>query len=112
MIDLADGFAEGVRNGTFKFSEESGRQLLNFMRGALYPEYDIADPDSGMKIYTIGRACRCLGISQPTFRKYVREGIIPKGIKIADITERVWNKDEIEAVKKRYFSSGRKSAKD
>lgn len=112
MIDLADGFAEGVRNGTFKFSEESGRQLLNFMRGALYPEYDIADPDSGMKIYTIGRACRCLGISQPTFRKYVREGIIPKGIKIADITERVWNKDEIEAVKKRYFSSKRKSLKN
>lgn len=112
LIELAEGFAEGVRNGTFRFSEEGGRRLAGIIRGIVNPEMEGVDPDGGMKTYSITRASRELGISQPTFRKYVREGIIPKGIRIADIPGPRWNKEEIEEVRKKYFSGKRKVIKD
>lgn len=112
LIELAEGFAEGVRNGTFKFSEEGGRKLAGFLRGIVNPEMEGVDPESGMKTYSITRASGVLGISQPTFRKYVREGIIPKGIRIADIPGPRWNKEEIEEVRKKYFSGNRKVIKN
>ncbi|MBQ7280269.1 MAG: hypothetical protein IJR13_06080 [Bacteroidales bacterium] len=37
-----------------------------------------------------------VGISQPTFRKLVKQGELPQGRKIAGIREKIWSKEDIE----------------
>ncbi|MBQ7280563.1 MAG: helix-turn-helix domain-containing protein [Bacteroidales bacterium] len=49
-----------------------------------------------LRLCSISQACRYLGISQPTFRKLVKQGELPQGRKIAGIRERIWNKENIE----------------
>ena len=93
IIHLLEGVTDGVRNGTFKFSEREGRLLIDTMKGILYPQ-------PKMRICNITQACDYLGLSQPTFRKYIREGKIPHGCKISGFTELIWNKDDIEKFKK------------
>ena len=53
LIELAEGFAEGVRNGTFRFSEEGGRRLAGIIRGIVNPEMEGVDPES---VYTLQAA--------------------------------------------------------
>ena len=53
-------------------------------------------------------ACDYLGITQPTFRKYVREGLVPHGRKLPGFTEKVWDKSDIEKFKKSDFFKRKK----
>lgn len=93
LITLFEGMAESLRQGTFRFTEEQAQTLVRILAGL--PPQD-SRPAHGPRICTIAQACRYLGISQPTFRKRIREGLIPQGTKLAGFNERVWNKEDIE----------------
>lgn len=93
VIHLLEGITDGVRNGTFKFTERDGRLLIDTLKDILYPQ-------PKMRICNITQACDYLGISQPTFRKYIRQGIIPHGRKTSGFTELIWDKGDIEKFKK------------
>ncbi|MBR1792102.1 MAG: helix-turn-helix domain-containing protein [Bacteroidales bacterium] len=92
LIALFEGMAEGVRNGTFRFSEEQATRLVAAIKGMR----DADKNDGRLRICTISTACDYLGISQPTFRKYVKQGLIAPGGKVKGLTELVWDKAEIE----------------
>lgn len=102
LITLAEDFADGIRTGRLDFTELEGRRIIEAVGVALNPRQVPRD------ICNISMACDYIGISQPTFRKHVREGRIPPGMKIAGFTELVWNKKDIERFKKGYFSKSRK----
>lgn len=103
LIELAEGFAEGVRNGTFRFTEESGRVIGEFIKRLKEPEkYKKID-----ELVNITQACRYLGMSQPTFRKYVRMGKIPSGRKEAG-GQPMWAKEDIIEVGRWWFTKRRK----
>lgn len=103
LIHLVEGFLEGLKNGTFRFTEREGRILLDAARELLHPGHRM-----DARICNMTQACDYLGITPPTFRKYVREGRIPKGVKIAGFTEKIWNKSDIEEFAKSFFSTKRK----
>lgn len=93
LIKLAEGFADGVRNGTFAFTEQDGRRIADYVGS-------VVNPQPKIRICSMAQACEYLHISQPTFRKYVRQGLLPQGIKIAGITELLWDKADIERFEK------------
>lgn len=95
LISILEGFAEGLRNNTFDFSDEQGDRLVRAAKEILYPPQGVPE-----RICNISMACDYLGISQPTFRKYVRDGKIPAGKKYSGFTEKIWNKKDIEKVAK------------
>ena len=47
------------------------------------------------------QACRFLNLSRSRFDDLVREGIIPKGIKVVGCKELKWYKDELELCKRK-----------
>ena len=110
IIELAEGFAEDMRRGRYRFGEGQGRHLARFLREMLQPESNNGCVAEDM--CSIAMACHYLGISQPTFRKYVREGKIAAGRKMMGVTELMWEKKEIEAFGEWYFTKGRKEIKD
>lgn len=77
--------------GNTNISEEEGLNLIESLQEILYPKpkFDAINTT---------QACKILGISQPTFRKYIHEGIIPEGVKISGFTERVWDKTTIRKI--------------
>ena len=92
LINLFDSMAESVRRGTFSMTEEQAMDILRAAVGISKTKPTIERP------CTITEACDYLGISQPTFRKYIREGLIPQGRKIPGYI--VWDKSDIEDFKK------------
>lgn len=103
LIELAEGFAAGVRNNTFKFSEESGKRICEFIDRLNHPE-KYRRPEEECNIT---EACRYLHMSQPTFRKYIKESKIPGGRK-RDGGQPMWLKSDIIAFGKWWFSKQRK----
>lgn len=97
VIRLLEEMAEGVRKGTFILNEKEGQTFTNLLQNKL-------ENKPSLQICSIEVACAHIGISQPTFRKYVRMGLISEGIKVAGITERLWDKEEIRKFKKDYDS--------
>ena len=95
LIAMLEGFVDGLKNGTFKFSDEQGRRLVKAAREILNPNRNVPE-----RICNISMACDYLDISQPTFRKYVREGMITEGMKASGFMELIWGITEIEAFKK------------
>ena len=91
LIALLEGFVAGLKNNTFDFTDEQGRRLVMAAKEILQPQSGVPE-----RICNISMACDYLGISQPTFRKYVREGRIPQGRKVAGFTELIWDKTDIE----------------
>ena len=106
LIALLEGFIEGLKNNTFEFTDEQGKRLVNAAKEILNPKSSVPE-----HICNISMACDYLNISQPTFRKYVRQGKIPEGHKVAGFTELIWDKSEIEKVYDTYFSKVRKGLK-
>lgn len=106
LIELAEGFAEGMRKGTMVLSEGNGRALVKWAEGLLHPERGIKADGANWK--NITEACDLLGITPQTFRKYVRLGKIVKGVKKRGYHEPLWQKEEIERFKEWYFSQRRK----
>lgn len=104
LIRLAEDFAEGVKTGRLDFTEAQGKRIMNTVQRVL-------NPQTPLRICNITQACDYLHISQPTFRKYIREGKIPEGKKIAGFTELVWDKKEIENLDKDIFRKMRKIGK-
>lgn len=104
LIRLAEDFAEGVKTGRLDFTEAQGKRIMNTVQRVL-------NPQTPLHICNITQACDYLHISQPTFRKYVREGKIAEGKKIAGFTELIWDKKEIERFDKVELSKRRNIAK-
>ena len=93
VIEKLEEMLEGIRSGKIALDEREGQAIIHNLRGRI-------DRRPPLRICSIALACDYLNISQPTFRKYVREGKISEGMKIAGITEKVWDKGEIERFKK------------
>ena len=104
LIKLAEDFADGIRTGRIDFTEAQGRRVISAVGEAL-------NPQPRMRICNITQACDYLGVSQPTFRKYVREGRIPAGQKMSGFSELLWDKNDIEAFKRQELSGRRKKCK-
>ena len=96
IIHLLEGITDGFRRGSFILSDAEGRRVLDALKNILCPQPKM------MRICNISQACDYLGISQPTFRKYVRQGKIPQGRKVSGFTELIWDKGDIEKFKKDY----------
>jgi hypothetical protein len=109
LIELFDGVAEGVRKNIIQFSEGNARALAQWADGILHPEKRKIEDESKWK--NITEACDLLHITQPTFRKYIRQGKLAEGIKRKGYHELVWEKTEIERFKAWYFSKSRKGLK-
>lgn len=85
---LLETALDNLDAGNTNISEDEGLNLIESLQEILYPKPKI-------DVVNITQACQILGISQPTFRKYITEGIIPEGIKISGFTEKVWDKSII-----------------
>jgi hypothetical protein len=105
IINILEGCVKALKENTFEFTEEHGQRLVRVMKDIIHPNQGI--PADALSISV---ACDYLQISQPTFRKYVREGFIAEGYKIPGITNLVWDKSEIERFFKEHFSRKRKHA--
>lgn len=103
LIELAEGFAESMRKGTMSFTEDTARRLAALVSETLNPR-----PKVEGKAVNITQACQMLGISQPTFRKYIRLGMLPQGVKVQGCASPMWEISQIEAFKKKYLSPERK----
>lgn len=91
IISLLEGFVAGLRDNSFNFTDEQGDRLVRATKEILNPQCV-----SIGRICNITMACEYLGITQPTFRKYVKCGKIPEGKKISGFTELIWDKNDIE----------------
>ena len=92
LIELAEGFAEGVRNGTIRFSESNAKALVGWAEGILHPEHN----NSGDIWKNATEICDYIGFTAQTFRNYVRKGMIPKGEKRRGYAEPMWRKTDID----------------
>lgn len=109
LIELFEGIAEGVRKNTLSLGEGNARALAQWADGVLHPEQRKIEDETKWK--NITEACDLLHISQPTFRKYIKEGKLAKGMKRKGYHEPVWEKEEIERFREWYFSQRRKGVK-
>lgn len=89
LINLYQGLADSLREGTLSLTEEQAHTLLQGFSPLKHKSMQL-------RICNITQACRYIGVSQPTFRKLVRQGVLPKGEKIAGFRELIWYKDDIE----------------
>lgn len=105
LIELAEGFAEGVRNGTFRFTEGTGLHLAEILRGLTCERQEAG---AAVERMNITLACQYIGISQPTFRKYVRLGRLPVGMRQRGSSSPEWQKKDLEAFREWWLSEGRK----
>lgn len=106
LIETLEGLADGIRKDTIRFSEGSARALAAWADSIIHPEQSKSANESQWK--NITEACDLLGISQPTFRKYIRLGKIPQGYKRRGYHEPVWAKTDIERFANWYFTDRRK----
>lgn len=109
LIELFDGVAEGMRKNTLNLREGNARALAQLADGVLHPEKSKIEDETKWK--NITEACDLLHITQPTFRKYIKQGMLAEGIKRKGYHELVWEKIEIERFKEWYFSKRRKGLK-
>lgn len=93
IIELFEGIAEGVRKNDIRFSEGNAKALARWAEGVLHPERHRVE----LPVCNITQACDYLGISQPTFRKYIKMGRIPEGRREGGYSDDVWLKKDIEA---------------
>jgi predicted DNA-binding transcriptional regulator AlpA len=107
LIHLTEGFLEGLRNNTIQFTEEDGRRLVTVAKEILHPEYRVPE-----RVCSIYEACEYLGITRPTFNKYIEDGHIPQGLKHPSYRVKVWDKNDIESFKQSEFYRCRKRRKD
>ena len=92
LIELFDGIAEGVRKNDIRFSEGNAKALARWAESVLHPERHRIE----LPICNITQACDYLGISRPTFSKYIKMGLIPKGTRSGGYSNDVWLKKDIE----------------
>lgn len=109
LIELLEGMAEGVRKNDIRFSEGNARALAAWADGVLHPEQKRRQEE--MPYCSISEACDLLHITQPTFRKYVKSGHLPKGVKISTFREDVWLRKEIKAIYDSGFFDKKKRCK-
>lgn len=100
LIELAEGFAEAVRKNNIRLSESTASALVEWGEHVMHPERKRIDDVMPWK--NITEACAYIGISQPTFRKYIRQGCIPQGVKKGGYREPMWDKEDIEKFKHWY----------
>lgn len=106
LIEMAEGFAEGVRTNAISLSEGNARVLAQWADSLLHPEK--SDKAEGANWKNITEACDLLRVTPQTFRKYVRMGKIAQGTKKRGYHEPLWQKEEIERFKAWYVSQRRK----
>lgn len=107
LIELAEGFAEGMRKNVIRLSEGSALALARWGDKVMHPERHRME----LPICNITQACDYLGISQPTFRKYVKMGLIPAGTRDGGYSNDVWLKKDIEAFGNSDFFKSKKRHK-
>lgn len=93
LIELAEGFAEGMRKNDIRLSEGSALALARWGDRVMHPERHRME----LPICNITQACEHLRISQPTFRKYIKMGLIPEGTRDGGYSNDVWLKKDIDA---------------
>ncbi|MCR5588008.1 MAG: hypothetical protein K6F72_00145 [Bacteroidales bacterium] len=93
LIELAEGFAEGMRRNVIRLSEGSALALARWGDRVMHPERHRME----LPICNITQACEYLDISQPTFRKYIKMGLISEGTREGGYSNDVWLKKDIEA---------------
>ena len=109
LIELAEGFAEGIRKNNIKFSEGNARSIGQWAEEVVHPDAHIS---KGSEWVNITEACDLIGMTQPTFRKYIRKGLIPNGKKRRGNHSPEWEKSVILEFKQVYFSQIRKGLKE
>lgn len=75
-----------IDSGNCNVTYENERKLLSILS-------DITDPDHYMSKV---QSCDYLGVSRATFDNYVRQGLIPQGVKQEGFKEKHWNKSDLD----------------
>lgn len=88
LIHLLEQAITDLQQGKCRLTDKEGLSVIEDLRSIMYPRPQI-------EAYNITQACNRLGISQPTFRKYVKLGKIPEGVKVEGFKEKVWYKEDI-----------------
>ena len=91
LIHLLENALDDLNAGNSNLNEEEGLNVIESLREIMYPK-------PKLEVYNITQACTKLNLSQPTFRKYVKEGKIPEGQKIGGFREKVWDKKVIDTL--------------
>lgn len=89
LLHLLDQAKDNLSEGKCNLNEEESLSVIESLRSILFPK-------PIMDAYNISQACDKLHISQPTFRKYVKQGKIPEGNKVPGFKELLWYKSDID----------------
>lgn len=84
--NLLQKFIDDLDTGNSNISEDQEIKIISVLS-------NIANPDQRMSKI---QACDYLGISRSTFDNYVRDGLIPKGIKQEGFREKSWSKIDLD----------------
>lgn len=79
-------FVDDIDSGNCNMSAEEQIRIISALG-------NIADKNQRMSKM---QACDYLGVSRATFDNYVRDGLIPKGIKQEGFKELSWNKVDLD----------------
>lgn len=83
---LLQKFIDDLDAGNTNISEDQEIKIISVLS-------NIANPDQRMSKI---QACDYLGVSRATFDNYVRDGLIPKGIKQEGFKELSWQKTDLD----------------
>lgn len=92
LIHIFEGVAEGLRKGTIHLTEDDGREIIRFAQR-------VANPSPVDGACTLSQACLILDVSAPTFRKYIRQGLVPAGYKVPNIRGKFWDEKRLRDIR-------------
>lgn len=84
--NLLQKFIDDLDTGNTNITEDQEIKIISVLS-------NIANPDQKMSKI---QACDYLGVSRATFDNYVRDGLIPKGIKQEGFKEKSWSKIDLD----------------
>ena len=87
--EILAGIVRDIDAGNSNISEEEALGLVKILK-----EY--TDKTEKLSKY---QACRYLNMSRASFDNYVRDGIIPRGMKEAGFKELFWRKKDLDDIK-------------
>lgn len=97
LIHLGEEIIEGLRRGTINLTEEDGRTLNREIRKKLYRHELPNHPRF------LNDVLQILDVSEPTFNKWVKAGLVPKGLKYPGAGGLIWAKEDIDRFRETEF---------
>lgn len=97
LIHLGEEIIEGLKRGSINLSEEDGRTLNREIRKSLYKQGLPEHPRF------LNDVLQILDVSAPTFNKWVKEGLVPKGLKYPGAGGLIWSKKDIDSFRETEF---------